>query len=459
MLGGVVALVFLVSLLTYQHGSFNFGVYRIDLDVYRVGAQAWMDGRPLYKTLPPIADGLHEPFTYPPISAVVMAPLALVSNTVAGILMTAVSLALLVSVLALFLRATKLAEGPGSWKLACAVLPLSVLIEPVRTTLAYGQINIVLMALVAFDLLLPSTWFTVRGRTVGWPRGALTGIAAGLKLTPLVFLLYFVARRDWRGGLGLAGGFLAATAVGFACCAGDSWQYWTSTVFQTSRIGSPMFSGNQSLTGVLYRAHLAGTAENRTWLVLSAVIGVLALIAVTKAVRRGRTVTAIALTACTELLVSPVSWSHHWVWAAPVLTCALLKGWRQRHTLGYRYFAIAAAVTAVFLSEPQIWFPNQNEKEQYWALWEQIIGSAYVWVAVVALILYAALPERIAAPRRVAGPLSPTAAAAGVNGAARTNGAAVGSRLARSSTEDDGRRGGLEDADRAAPQAAGPSRR
>ena len=81
-----------------------------------------------------------------------------------------------------------------------------------------------------------------------------------------------------------------------------------------------------------------------------------------------------------------------------------------------------------------------------------------MWVAVVALILYAALPERIVAPRRVAGPLSPTAAAATVNGAARTNGAGV-SRLARSSTEDDGRRGGLEDADRAAPQAAGPSRR
>jgi alpha-1,2-mannosyltransferase len=86
-----------------------------------------MHGRAFYGTLPPIANGMFEPFTYPPISAVLMAPFALVSNTVAGVLMTAVSLSLLICVLALFLRATRLAAGPGSWKIAVAMLPLAVL--------------------------------------------------------------------------------------------------------------------------------------------------------------------------------------------------------------------------------------------------------------------------------------------------------------------------------------------
>ena len=393
-LAALVALVFLVSLLTYQHGSLNWGVYRLDLDVYRVGAQAWMHGRALYGPLPPISDGLYEPFTYPPISAVLMAPLALIPSTAAGVVMTFVSLGLLISVLALFLRATKLAAGRRAWKLAMAMLPLAVLIEPVRTTLAYGQINIVLMALVAFDCLLPTTWFTVRGRRIGWPRGALTGIAAALKLTPLVFLLYFAARRDWRGCLGLAGGFLATTAIGFATCPHDSWQYWTSTVFQTNRIGPHVFSGNQSITGVLFRAHLTGDAENKAWLAACVVVGVIALVALFKTAKRGKTVTVLALTACTQLLVSPVSWSHHWVWAAPVLVCALIKGWRLRPAQGWRYFAIAAAVTAVFLSEPQIWFPHTENRELGWAWWEQIIGSAYVWVALVALIIFAFRPGR-----------------------------------------------------------------
>ncbi len=407
-LAGLTVLVLLVSLLTYQHGSLNFGVYRYDLNVYRVGAKAWIHGRSLYAPLPPIANGMVEPFTYPPISAVAMAPLALVSDTIAGVLMTVVSLALLVCVLALFLRATRLATGPGSWKLAVAALPLAALIEPVRTTLALGQINIVLMALVAFDLLLPSTWFTVAGHTVGWPRGALTGIAAALKLTPLVFLLYFAARRDWRGALSLGGAFVVVTAVGFALGPGDSRQYWTSTVFDTGRIGAPYFSSNQSINGVLARAHLTGTAETAVWLAASALIAVVALIAIQNAVRGGRTVTALALTACTELLVSPVSWSHHWVWAAPVLMCALLKFWRRRTLEGTRPLLIAGLVTVVFLAAPQIWFPHSNDRELGWALWEQVIGSAYVWVGLVTLGLCAFGYARVRrgsgearAPRRV----------------------------------------------------------
>ena len=389
-LAALVLLVFCACLLTWQHGSLNLGVYRLDLDVYRIGAQAWLHNHPLYGTLPDTQGGLPEPFTYPPISAVVMSPLAVISSTLAGILMTAISLALLVCVLALFFRATKLAGGRASWRLAATLLPVAVLLEPVRTTLAYGQINIVLMALVAFDCLLPSTWFTVRGRRVGWPRGFLTGIAGALKLTPMVFLLYFVARRDWKGCLSLLAGFLTIGLIGAVFAPHDSWEYWTQTVFQTNRIGPHVFSGNQSLTGVLYRAHLSGQAENRVWLALSAVVGVVAFIAVQRSVRAGRTVTAVALTACAQLLVSPVSWSHHWVWCAPVLLCALVRGRRMwRAGAGKRYFWIAAAVAGVFLAEPQVWFPHTMNREYGWALWEQIIGSAYVWVAVVALLLVA----------------------------------------------------------------------
>ena len=393
-LATLVALVFLVSLLTYQNGSLNFGVYRLDLDVYRVGAQAWMHGKALYGPLPPIANGMLEPFTYPPISAVVMAPLALMSNTAAGVTMTAVSLSLFISVLALFLRASKLAVGARSWKLAAAMLPLAVLVEPVRTTLAYGQINIVLMALVSFDCLLPSTWFIVRGRKVGWPRGVLVGIAAALKLTPIVFILYFAARRDWRGCLGAAGGFAVSTGLGFLFCSTDSWQYWTSTVFDTSRIGLHDFSSNQSISGVLFRAHLTGSSENLTWLACCAVIGIAAIVALFKTAKQGKPVTLVALCACTELLVSPVSWSHHWVWVSPVLMCALIKGWRLRPTHGWRYFAVAAAVTAVFLAEPQMWFPHQDNLELGWGWWEQIIGSSYVWVAAVTLLIFALRPAQ-----------------------------------------------------------------
>jgi alpha-1,2-mannosyltransferase len=163
-------------------------------------------------------------------------------------------------------------------------------------------------------------------------------------------------------------------------------------VFDTSRIGLHDFSSNQSISGVLFRAHLNGTVENLTWLACCAVIGLVAITALFKVAGQGKPVTMLALAACTELLVSPVSWSHHWVWASPVLMCALIKGWRLRPTQGWRYFATALAVTSVFLAEPQLWFPHQNNLELGWGWWEQIIGSAYVWVAVVTLLIFALRP-------------------------------------------------------------------
>ena len=55
--------------------------YRIDIDVYRMGGRAWLDGTPLY------ADGTCStrwpasdlPFTYPPLAAAVFSPFAWLS--------------------------------------------------------------------------------------------------------------------------------------------------------------------------------------------------------------------------------------------------------------------------------------------------------------------------------------------------------------------------------------------
>lgn len=388
-LAAVVLLVFAFSLITVTHGRFNTNVYRVDLDVYRLGGRAWLDGHALYGHLPLTQNGLDLGFTYPPMSAVVMSPLAMVSSRMAGILITAVTLALLTSVIVLFLRTAGLAGGRRSWRLATALLPLAALIEPVRTTLAYGQVNVVLMALVAFDCLLPRTVWRVRlpgserRIAVGWPRGALVGLAAALKLTPAVFVIFFVARRQWRAAGTVALSFAAVTGFGFLVAPHDSASYWTKMVFDTGRIGPLVFSGNQSVNGVLLRAHLSGSARQDVWLLLAAAVGLLGLAAVTRATRSGRTLLALALTACTSLLVSPVSWSHHWVWAAPVLLTALVAAHRgrDRRMLIWSYTGLV-----LFLSSPQWWFPHTHNLEYGWGWWEQIIGSAYVWAALGALI-------------------------------------------------------------------------
>ena len=395
-LAALVLLVLCASLVTYSGGRLNLSVYRIDLDVYRFGSTAWLHGADLYGALPPAGAGLYLGFTYPPISAVVMAPLAMMPIRLAGVVITVITLGLLMAVVALFLRTAGVADRRGAWRLAAALLPVAALIEPVRTTLAYGQINVVLMALVAFDCLAPGHP-TRRGMarlrigrvTLVWPRGALVGLAAAMKLTPAVFLLYFVTRRDWRGALTTATSFLAFTGIGFLAAGRDSVKYWTDMVFDTGRIGPLEFSGNQSITGVFYRAHLTGSAEKDLWLASAAVVGLLALAAIGRASREGHSLLAVALTACTEELVSPVSWSHHWVWAAPVLLTAVVYAVRSGRR---RLLVWSCAGIALFVSAPQFWFPHTNGRELHWAWWEQVIGSAYVWVAVAAIAV-TAYPE------------------------------------------------------------------
>ena len=123
-------------------------------------------------------------------------------------------------------------------------LPAALLLEPIRSTLTYGQINSLLMALVAFDCLT---------RAPRWPRGILVGIAAAVKLTPAVFLLFFLLRRDLRSAARAGLSFAACTGAGFALAPDDSLRYWTQNAYQPTRIGGIAYAANQSILGTLAR--------------------------------------------------------------------------------------------------------------------------------------------------------------------------------------------------------------
>ena len=316
-------------LVSYSRHGVGFGPYRIDLGVYRMGGQTWLHGGDLYRQVL-VTGGLRLPFTYPPVAAVVLAPLALLPVTVASTVLTVGSVALAGVVLGVFLR--RLA-GPVAGSLRAAeslwaagwLLPAALLLEPVRSTLAYGQINIVLMALVTLDCL------TAAPR---WPRGALTGLAAALKLTPAAFVLFFVLRRDYRAAAWAGVSFAAVTAAGFVLAGPDSARYWTAIVFQTGRPGSPATATNQCLQAVLARAGLdphtlPGAAA---WLLLSALVLVAAWRGMRHALAAGQVCLALSLNAFAALLISPVSWSHHWVWCAPALLTLADLARRHRAT-------------------------------------------------------------------------------------------------------------------------------
>lgn len=374
--------------------------YRIDLDVYRIGGRVFLDGLPLYGPMPPTKAGLGLPFTYPPLAAISFSPMAWMSQEVAGTIMTFVSIAALAVSILIVLRSLQLqplerlgwrrgedrsgarqAPAMGTAWTVAGVLAVSFWLEPVYSTLDFGQVNIVLMTLVLADCLLPKT---------PWPRGILVGFVAAFKLTPAVFVLFFLMRKDFRAAIWTGIGFVGATAIGFVLAFSDSKEYWTEVVVNSDRIGGPAYRTNQSIVGILARL---GWDDVRTplWLLLALVAFVIALIAMRWAVNEGETTLVLMINAMFGLLASPVSWSHHWVWAVPIV---LTLG-----TLAYRRSSTPLAVwtgigVVLFYSAPHRLVLADQGSNVGAALWRQLIASSFVWWNVATLVALAVMSWR-----------------------------------------------------------------
>ncbi|MEU4321681.1 glycosyltransferase 87 family protein [Nocardia fluminea] len=350
----------------------------IDLQVYRNGARVWLDGGDLYGPMPPVY-GLGLPFTYPPLAAMFFVPLALMPLVVAEVVVLLTSLASLGIVLWLVLvRVRPELDRISVLTALIAGLGLAQFLEPVRQTFNFGQINLILMAAVAVDILV---------RKPFWPRGMLIGIAVSIKLIPAGYLLYFLVRRDWKAAATMVVSAAGAVGVGFLLFPKDSVEYWFHTVSDTGRIGTPYFAGNQSIKGTLFRLGMNESLATGLWLGLSAVTIALAAVWMYRLIGVGNEVGALLVNAAAVLLVSPVSWSHHWVWVAPALVVGVSLAVTRRSRA---FTTLVALFTVMFIVGPQWVLPHSGDKELAWAWWQQIIGSSYVWTT-LAVIVYAVI--------------------------------------------------------------------
>jgi len=385
-----------IYFVSFGHGI-GLGGYHIDLDVYRTGARVLLHGGDLYGRLPRLGDGHELPFTYPPFAALCFVPLALLSYSTANWLLTAVTIACVAASLWCFAASTPGAAGAWMRRLLPWALPAALLLEPVRSTLAYGQINALLMALITFDCLT---------RAPRWPRGIGVGIAAAVKLTPGVFLLFFLLRRDLRSAARAGLSFAACTSAAFALAPHDSLRYWTQIAYQPARIGGIAYAANQSILGTLARFGLSNPARAWLWLVLCLLVAALAVTGMRGALQTGHVTHALLLNAAAGLLISPISWSHHWVWAAPaLLTCLCTTSLNRR-----RPPTLAVLALLTFAIAPHWLLLSGDGRELHWAWWQQATGDSYALTALAALT-WAAIRSLLPSPiRRGLGPAGTRAA-------------------------------------------------
>jgi alpha-1,2-mannosyltransferase len=347
----------------------------VDLAVYRWGGQAISSGAHLYRLRFPGALA----FTYPPLSAQLFVPLAKLRLAILEPLVSAGNIVLLPVMLGFALRLAPV----RSWltreqavRLALVAAALALWLEPVWSTLRYGQIDLLIATLILADLSRPdaSRW-----------KGAGIGLATGLKLTPAIFIAYLLLSRRYRAASVSLAVLAGTIAAGFVATPGDSSEFWGGAFIDPSRVGRIENAANQTLRGAWARV-LHSPNVQTWWLATAMIVGLIGMLLAVRAGRRGNEAQGFSLCALTGLLISPISWSHHWVLAIPALGLLAVEARQRAWRVGVASVAFAAAIG---YSHVIWWVPINHplHSELHLDLPQILYADAYVLLGLGALAL------------------------------------------------------------------------
>jgi alpha-1,2-mannosyltransferase len=371
----ICALIYCVSIVALLLSHLGQGWGYLDLAVYRYGGEAVLHGSHLYALRFPGALA----FTYPPFAAMLFTGLSLPAMALLKPTATAASLILLPLMLSFALRLAPISVRRlrgEALRVALLASAAAIWLEPVWTTLRYGQIDLLIGALVLYDLSRPdsSRW-----------KGAGIGLAMALKLTPAIFALYLLLSRRYRAAAVSVATFCGSLALALVVLPGDSREYWSGAFLDPSRVGRVENAANQSLRGALVRLTHSTNVE-ALWLCAAVAVGVAGMGMAVAAGRRGEERRGFALCAITGLLVAPVSWSHHWALAVPAFLLVTLEAYRRRWIAG---LLACGAVASVAYSHMIWWVPVNRppHSELHLDALQLVFADAYVLVGVGALAL------------------------------------------------------------------------
>lgn len=409
-----------------------------DVYVYWYALNNWFSGNSLYDWYA-LPDYKMYPFTYPPFGAWALSPLTWFDyETAARLMIMAIALQTAV-IVALVGRSLG-----WSWGSAFAIAPWAAILvqqclEPFTQSVGFAQVNTAMMALVMIDVAAPDSW---KGR------GVASGLAAAIKLTPAIAVLIFLLRHQWRSAITMVATSLAVTLLSWVISPGESARFFFDAMWDPQRAGDAYYTSNQNLKGFVARA----LPEN-TWSIAWAITVALALVAAVWLCLRiqaaatsvvtphvisddaapgplnaatpatGATASAalaapagdaVATTPAAPvlpenlatlltaavimtlgLLVSPITWSHHWVWGLASVVALIAVALRLKSA---PLAAVALVQGALFIMAPHWWFSHGQVNELHWNVAEQLVGSSYTLAAIASGVALAwALPVQATA--------------------------------------------------------------
>ncbi|MFF9477954.1 glycosyltransferase 87 family protein [Streptomyces sp. NPDC014733] len=331
-----------------------------DIEVYRAEGQAAASGSDLYGFT---TTKWNLPATYPPFAALLFIPTTWISLATLKVACFTANAALLAALIQLSCKAAGVRRSAYTAPTVLGATALGIWLEPVFQTLVFGQVNLALTCLVLWDLSRPD------GARL---KGLAVGIAAGVKLTPAIFAVYLLVTGRVKAACTALAGFVGSVVLGFLVLPDASIDFWTRRMFETDRVGKVWIVDNQALQGLLARV-LHTPEPGAVWAVAALLTAVGGLWAAYRVHRRRRSdLWGVLCTAVTALLVSPISWSHHWVWCVPLLIALAAHTYR----IPWRR-ALLAAVTVAFTARTLWIVPHAGDRDLHFSWWQQPLTSPY----------------------------------------------------------------------------------
>lgn len=373
-----------------------------DLTVYRDAGLVFRHVSPLYdpRRSSPLYDwpgprGLGLRFAYPPFAALSFALLSYLSLHALAWLFALADLLAVPSAIWIMLGALGVPRGRRRAGLTLLATAAALMTEPVWRTIALGQVEIALMLLVVWDMCQPDQ---------RWWKGAGIGLAAGIKLVPLIFIPYLLLTRRFKQASVAVGAFAATIVIGFIALPRDSALWWLHGRFiHESYQRNIQYAGNQSLLAIIFRT---GSPQwHAEWLAAAVIFGVLGLTVAAMLCLSGHQMLGLATCALTGLLISPISWDHHWVWIVLAAPLFVRQALQERGLARWLWSGMGVLVTALFAAWPTslwggrygwnlgvIWAPPDGDnRETGWHGFQLIVGNTYVLTGLALLLLLAAV--------------------------------------------------------------------
>lgn len=388
-----------------------------DLRIYHGAVVWWTEGGDLYNF---VAPRTTLGFTYPPFAALSMLPMALLGTQAAGWVNAVLNLAALALVLFTIVGPIADRYGLPRWFVVGIAVSLGGATEPVRETIGFGQVNLVLAGLVIADLaalrwrgraaLNRTTGLPLEQSPLGWLRyawvtGAFAGVGVGLatavKLTPGLFIVYFLVTRQWRVAFTAIATTIGATVGAYLFAHNESIAYFGSVVWDTNRVGFVDATPNQSLAGLLARLYDSPTTPTLMWLAFAALLLAVGLSRANTAHAEGDELAAFTIIGLTANAICPISWTHHLVFLVPALVILIDVALRRRRAMrgfnigrfpalaGLRHAAAALGVYLLVVISPMWRYEHRLPKVSHYAdgLYGALMENSLALAVIVLVVL------------------------------------------------------------------------